>query len=242
MEYDDRMERFRDRIHAGDMLADVLDGRRGIDDGIVLALPRGGVPVAARVAQRLGIPLDVFIVRKLGLPGRSEYAMGAIASGGVIVINEDAVSRLGISQESIDTVAERELQELERREVLYRGDRPPLDLASRDVILVDDGIATGASMHAAIEAIKAYQPRSLLVAVPVAPASAQSEFEGFVDAFIALSTPTPFQAVGLWYDDFTQTTDDEVRSLMSGECSSVVISLWRRTWQGSYRAPRGRRP
>jgi putative phosphoribosyl transferase len=217
MEYDDHMERFRDRLHAGDLLADALEARRGMNDGIVLALPRGGVPVAARVAQRLGIPLDVFIVRKLGLPGRSEYAMGAIASGGVIVINEDAVTRLGISQEAIDTVAERELRELERREVLYRGDRPPLDLASRDVILVDDGIATGASMHAAVEAIKAYGPRSLLVAVPVAPMSAQSEFEGFVDEFIALSTPTPFQAVGLWYDDFTQTTDDEVRSLISGE-------------------------
>lgn len=217
MEYDGHMERFRDRVHAGDLLADVLDARRGINDGIVLGLPRGGVPVAARVAERLDIPLDVFIVRKLGLPGRSEYAMGAIASGGVIVINEDAVARLGITQEAIDTVAERELQELERREVLYRGDRPPLDLASRDVILVDDGIATGASMHAAIEAIKAYGPRSLLVAVPVAPLSAQSEFEGFVDAFIALWTPTPFQAVGLWYDDFTQTTDDEVRSLMSGD-------------------------
>ena len=217
MEYDGHMERFRDRVHAGDLLADVLDARRGINDGIVLGLPRGGVPVAARVAERLDIPLDVFIVRKLGLPGRSEYAMGAIASGGVIVINEDAVARLGITQEAIDTVAERELQELERREVLYRGDRPPLDLASRDVILVDDGIATGASMHAAIEAIKAYGPRSLLVAVPVAPLSAQSEFEGFVDAFIALWTPTPFQAVGLWYVDFTQTTDDEVRSLMSGD-------------------------
>jgi putative phosphoribosyl transferase len=217
MEYDDHMERFRDRLHAGDLLADALEARRGMNDGIVLALPRGGVPVAARVAQRLGIPLDVFIVRKLGLPGRSEYAMGAIASGGVIVINEDAVTRLGISQEAIDTVAERELRELERREVLYRGNRPPLDLASRDVVLVDDGIATGASMHAAVEAIKAYGPRSLFVAVPVAPMSAQSEFEGFVDEFIALSTPTPFQAVGLWYDDFTQTTDDEVRSLMSGE-------------------------
>ena len=211
------MERFRDRVHAGDLLADVLDARRGINDGIVLGLPRGGVPVAARVAERLDTPLDVFIVRKLGLPGRSEYAMGAIASGGVLVINEDAVARLGITQEAIDTVAERELQELERREVLYRGDRPPLDLASRDVILVDDGIATGASMHAAIEAIKAYGPRSLLVAVPVAPLSAQSEFEGFVDAFIALWTPTPFQAVGLWYVDFTQTTDDEVRSLMFGD-------------------------
>ena len=217
MEYDGHMERFRDRVHAGDLLADVLDARRGINDGIVLGLPRGGVPVAARVAERLDTPLDVFIVRKLGLPGRSEYAMGAIASGGVLVINEDAVARLGITQEAIDTVAERELQELERREVLYRGDRPPLDLASRDVILVDDGIATGASMHAAIEAIKAYGPRSLLVAVPVAPLSAQSEFEGFVDAFIALWTPTPFQAVGLWYVDFTQTTDDEVRSLMFGD-------------------------
>jgi putative phosphoribosyl transferase len=215
MEYDDRMERFRDRLHAGDLLADVLDARSGIDDGIVLALPRGGVPVAARVSQRLAIPLDVFIVRKLGLPGHSEYAMGAIAPGGVIVINEDAVTRLGISQEAFDTVAERELRELERREVLYRGDRSPLDLEARDVILVDDGIATGASMHAAIEAITAYEPRSLLVAVPVAPVSAQAEFERVVDAFVVLSTPTLFQAVGLWYDDFTQTTDDEVRSLMS---------------------------
>jgi putative phosphoribosyl transferase len=211
------MKRFRDRVHAGDLLANVLDAVGGIDDGIVLALPRGGVPVASRVAGRLGIPLDVFIVRKLGLPGHSEYAMGAIASGGVIVINEDAITRLGISQEAIDAVAESELRELERREVLYRGDRPPLDLRSRDVVLVDDGVATGASMHAAIEAIKAYEPRSVVVAVPVAPVSAQSEFEGIVDAFIALSTPVPFHAVGLWYDDFTQTTDDEVRSLMSGE-------------------------
>ena len=211
------MKRFRDRVHAGDLLANVLDAHRGIDDGIVLALPRGGVPVAARVAGRLGIPLDVFIVRKLGLPGHSEYAMGAIASGGVIVINEDAVTRLGISQEAIDAVAESELRELERREVLYRGDRAPLDLRSRDVVLVDDGVATGASMYAAIEAIKAYEPRSLLVAVPVAPVSAHEEFEGLVDAFIALSTPVPFHAVGLWYDDFTQTTDDEVRSLMPGE-------------------------
>jgi putative phosphoribosyl transferase len=211
------MKRFRDRVHAGDLLADVLEAHRGIDDGIVLALPRGGVPVAARVAGRLGIPLDVFIVRKLGLPGHSEYAMGAIASGGVIVVNEDAVSRLGISQEAIDAVAERELRELERREDLYRGDRPPLDLQSRDVVLVDDGVATGASMHAAIEAVKAYEPRSVVVAVPVAPVSAREEFERLVDAFIALSTPVPFHAVGLWYDDFTQTTDDEVRSLMSGE-------------------------
>jgi putative phosphoribosyl transferase len=211
------MKRFRDRVHAGDLLADVLEAHRGIDDGIVLALPRGGVPVAARVAGRLGIPLDVFIVRKLGLPGHSEYAMGAIASGGVIVINEDAVTRLGISQEAIDAVAERELRELERREELYRGDRPPFDLQSRDVVLVDDGVATGASMHAAIEAVKAYEPRSVVVAVPVAPVSAREEFERLVDAFIALSTPVPFHAVGLWYDDFTQTTDDEVRSLMSGE-------------------------
>jgi putative phosphoribosyl transferase len=211
------MKRFRDRVHAGDLLADVLEAHRGIDDGIVLALPRGGVPVAARVAGRLGIPLDVFIVRKLGLPGHSEYAMGAIASGGVIVVNEDAVSRLGISQEAIDAVAERELRELERREDLYRGDRPPLDLQSRDVVLVDDGVATGASMHAAIEAVKAYEPLSVVVAVPVAPVSAREEFERLVDAFIALSTPVPFHAVGLWYDDFTQTTDDEVRSLMSGE-------------------------
>ena len=211
------MRRFRDRYHAGDLLGDLVAERLGeIGSGIVLGLPRGGVPVAARVAEHLGLPLDVFTVRKLGLPGHSEYAMGAIGSGGVTVLNEDAVARFGIDQGTIDAVAERELRELERRERLYRGDRPPLDLANKDVILVDDGVATGASMRAAIEAISAYGPASLIVAVPVAPTSAERELGPLVDSFISLSTPTPFRAVGLWYRDFTQTSDDEVRALLAG--------------------------
>ena len=216
MGYDEHMKRFRDREEAGDLLGTMLQAEVGDQDhDIVLGLPRGGVPVAARVAARLGIPLDVFIVRKLGLPGHSEYAMGAIASGGVTVLNEDAVDRLGIDRETIESVAESELHELERRERLYRGDRGPLDLRNKGVILVDDGIATGASMRAAIKAITASEPKSLVVAVPVAPRSAQLEIGPLVDAFIALSTPRPFHAVGLWYHDFTQTTDDAVRSYLA---------------------------
>ena len=211
------MRRFRDRYQAGELLGDVLDEQLGtIHDGIVLGLPRGGVPVAARVAERLSLPLDVFIVRKLGLPGHAEYAMGAIASGGVTVLNEDAVRRMGIDAETIAAAAERELRELERREKLYRGARPALNLTGRSVILVDDGIATGASLRAAIEAIDATGPASIVAAVPVAPRSAEREFRSLVDAFVALSTPRPFQAVGLWYDDFTQTTDDQVKALLAG--------------------------
>ncbi len=211
------MERFRDRYHAGDLLSDLVAERLGeVGSGIVLGLARGGVPVAARVAEHLALPLDVFTVRKLGLPGHSEYAMGVIGSGGVTVLNEDAVSRFGIDQGTIDAVAERELRELERRERLYRGDRPPLDLTNTDVVLVDDGVATGSSMRAAIEAINACGPASLVVAVPVAPRSAERAIGPLVDAFIALSTPTPFQAVGMWYHDFTQTTDDQVRTLLAG--------------------------
>ncbi|MEN8237912.1 MAG: phosphoribosyltransferase [Actinomycetota bacterium] len=211
------MKRFRDRRHAGELLADVLAERLGdVEDGIVLALPRGGVPVAERVAARLHLPLDVFIVRKLGFPGHREYAMGAIASGGITVFNEDAVARLGVDEDILDATVESESLELERRERLYRGERAPLKLSGRDVILVDDGVATGASMRAGIEAIKAHGPSSVVVAVPVAPTSAERDFGKLVDSFIALSTPTPFQAVGLWYHDFTQTTDDEVRSLLSG--------------------------
>ena len=210
------MRRFRDRTEAGELLGEFLVSEMGnLDDGIVLGLPRGGVPVAARVAARLDLPLDVFIVRKLGMPGHEEYAMGAIASGGVMVLNEQALRGAGIDETSIQSVADRELVELARREFLYRGDRPPLELADRDVILVDDGIATGSTVRAAIEAIRINHASSVTVAVPVAPRSAKTEIGPLVDRYFALRTPTPFQAVGLWYQDFTQTSDEEVRSLLT---------------------------
>lgn len=210
------MKRFRDRDEAGELLGEFLASDVGtLDDGIVLGLPRGGVPVAARVAVTLGLPLDVFIVRKLGMPGHEEYAMGAIASGGVMVLNDQAVRGAGITEAAIQSVAERELVELGRREKLYRGDRPPLELTDRDVILVDDGIATGSTIRAAIEAIRINQASSVTVAVPVAPRSAETEIGPLVDRYVALRTPTPFSAVGWWYQDFTQTSDDEVRSLLT---------------------------
>lgn len=218
------MRRFRDRNEAGELLGEFLGSTMGnLDDGIVLGLPRGGVPVAARVAAKLGLPLDVFIVRKLGMPGHEEYAMGAIASGGVMVLNDEAVRGMGITEEAIQSVAERELVELERRERLYRGDRPPLELADRDVILVDDGIATGSTVRAAIKAICMKRASSVTVAVPVAPRSAESEIGPMVDRYVALRTPTPFSAVGWWYQDFTQTSDDEVRSLLSGHTGDSVL-------------------
>jgi len=211
------MKRFRGRVEAGDLLGEFLVSEVGtVDDGIVLGLPRGGVPVAARVAVKLDLPLDVFIVRKLGMPGHEEYAMGAIASGGVMVLNDQAVKGAGITEVAIQSVADRELVELERRERLYRGDKPPLEVAGRDVILVDDGIATGSTIRAAIEAIRINQASSVTVAVPVAPRSAEKEIGPLVDRYFALRTPTPFSAVGWWYQDFTQTTDDEVRSLLTG--------------------------
>ena len=207
---------FRDRVQAGELLGELLVREIGeVENGIVLGLPRGGVPVAAVVARRLDLPLDIFLVRKLGVPGHEEYAMGAIASGGVRVLNEDAVRSLGIDPETIDAVAHRELVELHRRERTYRGDRPPLDLEDKHVILVDDGVATGASMRAAIQAVRSADPASITVAVPVAPRSTRSEMADIADRVIALSTPDPFYAVGWHYIDFTQTTDDEVRDLLS---------------------------
>ncbi|MCL1599363.1 MAG: phosphoribosyltransferase, partial [Actinomycetia bacterium] len=198
---------FRDRVHAGELLEELLRRELGdIDDGIVLGLPRGGVPVAAAVARRLGLPLDVYLVRKLGVPGHEEYAMGAIASGGVRVLNEDAVRSLGIDQATIDSVTERELVELERREIAYRGDRPALDLKGTNVILVDDGIATGASMRAAIEAVRAAEPASITVAVPVAPLSTCRTLTEIADRVVAVEMPDPFYAVGWHYIDFAQTT------------------------------------
>jgi len=207
---------FRDRNHAGELLGQLVNER--IDDvqnTIVLALPRGGVPVGAKVAQRLGLPLDVYLVRKLGVPGHREYAMGAIASGGVRVLNTSAIERLKITPKVVAETVQRELAELERREQAYRADRPPLDLAGMAVILVDDGIATGSTMRAAIEAIRIHEARTVTVAVPVAPRATLSAIEGTVDRMVVLETPEPFYAVGSHYVDFAQTSEDEVRHLLA---------------------------
>jgi predicted phosphoribosyltransferase len=205
---------FRDRRDAGRVLAGLLERYRGRDDVIVLGLPRGGVPVAYEVAMALGAPLDVFVVRKLGVPGREEVAMGAIASGGVIVLNDDVVRGLGIGPEVVREVAEREGRELLRRERAYREGRPMPPVAGRTVILVDDGLATGASMRAAIQALRRLRPARIVVAVPAAPESTCRELAALVDEVVCATTPSPFLAVGQSYWDFAQTTDEEVRDLL----------------------------
>jgi erythromycin esterase-like protein/predicted phosphoribosyltransferase len=205
---------FRDRREAGRALSELLDHYRGRDDVVVLALPRGGVPVGYEVATRLGAPLDVFIVRKLGIPGREELAMGAIASGGVVVLNDDVVRGLNIAPEVIERVARAEGQELERRERAYREDASPPDVAGRVVIVVDDGLATGSSMRAAVLALQRLHPQRIVVAVPAAPESTCQELAAEVDEVVCATTPTPFLAVGQQYWDFAQTTDDEVRDLL----------------------------
>jgi predicted phosphoribosyltransferase len=206
---------FRDRTEAGRELAKLLVEYRNRLDVLVLALPRGGVPVAFEVAQALHLPLDVFLVRKLGVPGHEELAMGAIASGGVLVLNEDVVRRLDIPEELIERVAIRERQELHRREQAYRGDRPPLDVSSRTIILIDDGLATGSSLRAAIAALRRSRPAKIIVAVPVGAADTCAELNQEADEAICAQMPEPFGGVGLWYDEFRQTSDDEVRDLLS---------------------------
>jgi len=206
---------FRDRRAAGRLVAAKLARYAERPDVVVLALPRGGVPVAYEVAQALDAPLDVFAVRKLGLPGHEELAMGAVATGGVRVLNEQIVRALSLPPDLIDAVAAREQQELARRERLYRGDRPPLDVRGRTVILVDDGLATGATMHAAIEALRAQQPARIVVAVPTAAPETCEALRAKADEVVCAITPEPFYAVGLWYDDFSQTSDDEVRQLLA---------------------------
>lgn len=205
--------RFADRRDAGRRLAALVEGQVG-PDVVVLGLPRGGVPVAAEVAQRLQAPLDVLLVRKLGVPGQEELAMGAIASGGVRVLNEDLLARLNIDPQQFDQVQESEQLELQRRERLYRGSSPMPALAQREVLLVDDGLATGASMRVAIMALRQHQPGRIVVAVPVAPPDTIAELEQEVDQVICLHAPDAFYGVGAWYDDFSQTTDDEVRSIL----------------------------
>lgn len=205
---------FRNRTEAGQLLAHKLRRYADRPDVIVMALPRGGVPVAHGVARALRLPLDVFLVRKLGVPGQEELAMGAIATGGVRVLNEDVVRALKILPGVIDSVAHQEMQELERRERLYRGDRPPPVVNGRTVILVDDGLATGSSMRAAVVALRQKNPRRIVVAVPIAAVATCHEFETEVDEIVCYETPEPFYSVGFWYEDFSQTTDEEIRQLL----------------------------
>jgi len=206
---------FRDRADAGRFLAGMLTDYADRSDVLVLALPRGGVPVAFEVARALGAPLDVFLVRKLGVPGHEELAMGAIASGGVRTLNTDVVNKLRIPSEVIDAVTAREGRELQRREHDYRGERPEPDVRGRVVILIDDGLATGSTMRSAVAALRHQDPGRLVVAVPVASASTCEEFRGEVDEVVCAHAPEPFYAVGIWYEDFSQTTDGEVYSLLS---------------------------
>ena len=205
---------FRDRSEAGQMLAGELMRYADDPDVIVLALPRGGVPVAFEVALALHVPLDVFMVRKLGTPGQPELAMGAVASGGVRVLNEEVVQKLRIPMAIIDEVTAEEEQELQRRERAYRGSISAPEVRGRIVILIDDGVATGSTMRAAIRALRAQQPARLIVAVPVAAASTYDEMRTKVDECVALQTPEDFRAVGEWYADFTQTSDEEVTELL----------------------------
>jgi predicted phosphoribosyltransferase len=212
-------ERFVDRHDAGRRLADALVAA-GYDrdpDVLILALPRGGVPVAYEVARRLDAPLDVFLVRKLGVPDHEELAMGAIATGGVLVLNDDVVRHARIGRHEIETVARREAAELARRERAYRGDRPPPAVEGKTVILIDDGLATGASMRAAAEAVKRLHPKKIVVAVPVAAPETCEHFRERVDDVVCAITPQPFAAVGMWYEDFSQTSDEEVRELLDRE-------------------------
>jgi len=205
---------FRDRAEAGRRLADKLRQYAKRPDVLVLALPRGGVPVAYEVARALAVPLDVFLVRKLGFPGQEELAMGAIASGGARVLNESLLRRLHVPPEAVDAVAAKELRELERREEAYRGTHPSPSVRGKTVILVDDGLATGASMHAAVAALRSQDPARIVVAVPVGAPSSCEDLGAAVNEVVCAEMPEPFVAVGQWYDDFSQTTDDEVRELL----------------------------
>jgi predicted phosphoribosyltransferase len=205
---------FRDRREAGRELAARLERYAGREDVLVLALPRGGVPVAYEVARALDAPLDIFLVRKLGVPGHEELAMGAIASGGVRVLNQSVIDALGIAPEDVEAVARAEGQELRRRLRAYRGDRPPPEVRDRVVVLVDDGLATGSSMRAAVAALRRQGPAWVVVAVPVGAPSTCAALAEEADEVVCARTPEPFYSVGLWYADFTQTTDEEVRELL----------------------------
>jgi predicted phosphoribosyltransferase len=206
---------FRDRTDAGRLLAARLDQYAGKPDVIVLALPRGGVPVAYEVARALQAPLDVFLVRKLGVPGQEELAMGAVATGGVRVLNDQVIKGLGVPDYVVDAVVKWETEELMRRDLLYRGTRSPPAVGGKTVILVDDGLATGSTMLAAVQALRQQGPARIVVAVPVASPDTCELFKSHVEDVVCAATPEPFYAVGQWYQDFSQTTDEEVRELLS---------------------------
>lgn len=208
-------EQLRNRTEAGQLLAKKLTVYANRSDVIVLGLPRGGVPVAFEVAQALNIPLDICLVRKLGVPGQEELAMGAIGWGDVIAINEDVVNWLGISKDTIDRVTRKERKELQRRDRLYRGDRPIPDVRHRTVILVDDGIATGSTIRAAIATLRQQQPDQIVVAVPVASPLICHQLKAEVDQVVCLITPVSLSSISLWYKDFSQTTDAEVCNLLA---------------------------
>ena len=214
MQTDDDNRPFANRVDAGHALARRLASYAGRSDVVVLGLPRGGVPVAAQVADALGAPLDVFLVRKLGTPWHRELAMGAIASGGVRVVNDEVVRWLGISPEEIDRIAAEETTELERRESAYRGGRASPEVAGRVVILVDDGLATGSTMRAAAQAVRQRRPSRVIVAVPVGASDTCRDLQTIADEVLCARTPEPFSAVGQWYLDFDQTSDEEVRELL----------------------------
>ena len=206
---------FNDRVQAGRLLGAALQSYRGRHDVLVLALPRGGVPVACEIAEALGAEVDLMIVRKLGTPGQEELAMGAIASGGIRVLNADIIDSLGISEHAIEQVAARESREIERREHAYRGSRPRPVIAGQCVILVDDGVATGATMRAGIAGLRQQQPAKIVVAVPVAPPDTVEQLKREADEVVCLATPEPFRAIGLWYVEFTQLSDAEVRERLA---------------------------
>jgi predicted phosphoribosyltransferase len=211
--------RYADRREAGRLLIERLRDYAQRDDVVVLGLPRGGIPVAYEVARALNAPLDVFVVRKLGLPGHPEYAMGAIASGGVRVLNDDAIRRLRVPPSAVEAVAQSEQVELERRERLYRGTRPAIAVEGRVVILVDDGLATGSTMRAAVLAIRRRFPSHIVVAVPVGARETCRALDEVADEVVCARMPEPFSAVGLWYDDFDQTSDEEVRHLLAASAA-----------------------
>lgn len=218
---------FEDRRHAGRILAAQLKKYANRSDVVVLGLPRGGIPVAFEVARALGAPLDVFVVRKLGVPGYEELAMGAIASGGVRVLNEVTIRRLGIAAEIVDEVSVREEKELARREVAYRDGRPAAKIRGRTLVIVDDGLATGSTMRAAVTALRHEKPARIVVAVPTAAASTCQEMGGIADECVCASTPPGFAAVGQFYEDFSQTTDDEVRDLLAGAQAEAPVAATR---------------
>jgi putative phosphoribosyl transferase len=218
----DQILHFKDRVQAGELLAQQLTAYQGRPDVVILALPRGGVPVAYQVASQLDLPLDIIIVRKIGMPGHKEFAIGAIASGGAHYLQDDVIQAFSVPQPAVDLVLQEEEIELKRREKLYRHGRPAIPLLHQTAIVIDDGLATGSSMKAAIQAVRKQQPRHIIVAVPVASHSAIESLQTDVDEVISLSTPEPFFAVGQWYERFDQTSDQEVIRLLHDAAMSFT--------------------